>query len=394
MHIRPITIDEIPAWRRTMLDTFGIDHDVDPIGVERLQALVDLSRAFGAFEGTAIVGTAAAFDFELTVPGGSVPMSGLTMVAVHPTRRRRGVLRALMAAHLEAARAHGDPLSGLFASEATIYGRFGYGVAVESDSLTFTTSGARIAENLIRDEVDRLEDPAEVVPDVYARALRPGMLARNPTWWDYRRFRERPDLRSGATPRRYVVCRRDGVATGYICYRQRFVMEAGAFAGAFEIDELVAVDARAEASLWHYVAHVDLYPTVKWWNAPRDTLAPWLLNDRRKLQSRRSDTLWLRIDDVARCLTARTYATDELLRIKVDDDTHLLSVVGGRGKVIASSEAPDIRVDRAALGSIYLGGVQPSTLARAGQVDGSPAALAKADRMFASPIAPWCPEVF
>lgn len=393
MHIRPITIDEIPAWRRTMLDTFGIDHDVDPIGVERLQALVDLSRAFGASRGAGRRRHRRGLRLRADRARRQRADVGLTMVAVHPTRRRRGVLRALMAAHLEAARAHGDPLSGLFASEATIYGRFGYGVAVESDSLTFTTSGARVAD-LIRDEVDRLEDPAEVVPDVYARALRPGMLARNPTWWDYRRFRERPDLRSGATPRRYVVCRRDGVATGYICYRQRFVMEAGAFAGAFEIDELVAVDARAEASLWHYVAHVSLYPTVKWWNAPRDTLAPWLLNDRRKLQSRRSDTLWLRIDDVARCLTARTYATDELLRIKVDDDTHLLSVVGGRGKVIASSEAPDIRVDRAALGSIYLGGVQPSTLARAGQVDGSPAALAKADRMLASPIAPWCPEVF
>ena len=49
---------------------------------------------------------------------------------------------------------------------------------------------------------------------------------------------------------------------------------------------------------------------------------------------------------------------------------------------------------RAALGSLYLGGVAASRLARADRVHGDAAALATADRLFGWPVAPWCPEVF
>jgi len=397
MDIRRITNDEFSAWRTSALDTFGVDPASDPAGEERVRSLIDLERAFAAFDRGVIVGTAAAFDFELAVPGGSLPMSGLTMVTVRPTHRRRGILRSLMAAHLEAARKHGDPVGGLFASEATIYGRFGYGVAAESEALTFSPLGTRVAAGITRDEVEHVSNDfaLAVAPDIYRQAFaaRPGMFSRSADWWRLRRMVDRPDQRAGATPRKYLVSRRDNVTTGYIAYRQRLTWHDGHPSGSFEVDELVALDARAEATLWHYLGNVDLFPKVTWWNAPVDHALPWLLDDRRKVHRHRAETLWLRIDDVARTLAARTYGMPGELRISVDEQTFVLNV-GDTVSCVATDEAPDLRIDRAALGSIYLGAVAPSLLARAGRIDALPAALTRADRMFATPVAPWCPEVF
>ena len=82
-----------------------------------------------AFEAGEIVGGAGAFTFDLSVPGGSLPCAGVTIVGTYPTHRRRGVLRAMMRAQLDDVHARGEPIASLWASEETIYGRFGYGIA-------------------------------------------------------------------------------------------------------------------------------------------------------------------------------------------------------------------------------------------------------------------------
>ena len=43
---------------------------------------------------------------------------------------------------------------------------------------------------------------------------------------------------------------------------------------------------------------------------------------------------------------------------------------------------------------MYLGGVSASVLARAGRIEGSPAALRLADALFAWHTAPWCADEF
>lgn len=396
MEIRTIEAGEIGAWRHTMSKVFAFDPASDPHGDERLLALLDLSRAFACVDRGQIVATAAAFDFRLSLPGGSVPMSGLTMVTVMPTHRRRGILRGLITHHLEAARRHGDPLSGLWASEATIYGRFGYGVATESEAMTL--SGVEVdARGQTLDEVDWVGDEArEEIRAVYdaAAASRPGMFSRDAAWWRYRRFSERPDQRGGASPRAYIVLRRGGVATGYFAFRQRLSFEQGVAAGGVEIDELVTVDALAELSAWHYLTNVDLFPKVTWWNAPVDSAVTWLARDRRRVARSRRDTMWLRVDDVARVLAARRYGADGSLRLGVDGETFALEVAGGVARCARVEEAAEIVCDRSSLGSILLGGIQPAVLARAGRLSGTVEALTRADAMFASAVAPWCPEVF
>ena len=288
--IRALREDGLEGFRACMQEVFGLDPAGDPDGAKRVQALLDRSRTHCAFDGDRLVGTAATWSMTLSVCGGTVPMAGLTMVSVRASHRRRGVLRRMIAAHLADARGRGEPVSGLWASDARIYGRFGYGVAAEGDELT-AGSDDGFARGRLLDDVEVLGDEAaaRLLPPVYAAALdrRPGMFARSDGWWHWRRIADRPDLKGDRTPRRHAICRRAGEATGYVVYRQHLAFEEGRPAGTVDLEELVALDARAEASLWHHACHLDLFPRVSWWNAPVDSLAPLLVDDRRRVTRRR-----------------------------------------------------------------------------------------------------------
>src|SRR6266545_5207483 len=97
--------------------------------VTRAGRLLDLDRSLGVRERGELVATAATCHVELTVPGGrQLPAAGLTEVAVLPTHRHRGLMRRMVAAHLDDARARGEVASVLMATEGAIYGRLGYGV--------------------------------------------------------------------------------------------------------------------------------------------------------------------------------------------------------------------------------------------------------------------------
>src|SRR5256885_13559593 len=95
----------------------------------RFTPFIEPSRAFVALDGAAAVGGCASFPFELTVPGGVVRAAGLSIVGVLPTHRRRGILRSMMRAQLDDVRRRDEPVAVLWASEETIYGQFGYGLA-------------------------------------------------------------------------------------------------------------------------------------------------------------------------------------------------------------------------------------------------------------------------
>ncbi len=399
--IRTVTDDELPAFRAAMLNTFGDDADSDPDSATRVRALIAPDQRWAAFDGGAIVATAATFDLAIVVPGGRIPMAGLTMVSVRPTHRRRGILRELMRLHLDDARRRGFALGGLWASEGAIYQRFGYGIAAEAHATKIDDAPAVVlAERRDRDELHFVDEARarRELPAIYARATagRPGALIRSEVWWRERRFLEIPLIRKGASRLRHVVASRAGELVGYVQFRQRAGSMGGVPSGKLEIVELIGVDARAEASLWQLVLRADLFPRVSWRNAPVDDPLPWIVTDVRRVRRSRVDTLWLRIEDVAAALAARRYAADGVLRLDVDGATWELAATGGGHARCTAADpgAPALRLSRPALGSLYLGGVSASQLARGGAIHGEPAAIALADRLFASSVAPWCPEVF
>ena len=98
------------------------DHDW-----EREQKILPPARALAAFDAGKPVGLAGAYAFDLAIPGGELPCAGVTWVGVLPTHRRRGILRDFMRHQLDDVRGWGEPIAALWASEASIYGRFGYG---------------------------------------------------------------------------------------------------------------------------------------------------------------------------------------------------------------------------------------------------------------------------
>lgn len=402
LEIRTVADGELPAFRAAMMATFGGDPEDDPGGHERVRALIAPEQRWAAFDGGEVVATAGTFDHAIALPGGDrIPMAGLTMVTVRPTHRRRGILRELMRLHLDDARRRGFAISGLWASEASIYQRFGYGLAAHGHALEIGDAHAiAFAEPREYDEL-RWIDEAEArraLPAIYDRSIanRPGALIRSEAWWRERRFLEAPFMRNGASLRRHVVAARAGELVGYLQFRQRAGFTDGLPSGSLDIIELVGIDARAQATLWRFALRADLFPRVTWWNAPVDDPLPWIVTDARRVKRRLTDTLWLRLEDVPAALAARRYAADGTVRLAVDGAAWELAASGdGRARCTAADPgAPALRLSRPALGALYLGGVSASQLAHAGLVHGEPSAIAAADRLFASSIAPWCPEVF
>lgn len=399
LEVRAITDDEVPQFRETVINTFGSDPEVDQGGHDQQRALIEPGQAWAAFDGTSIVATAATFNLEISVPGGSaLPMAGLTMVTVRPSHRRRGLLRQLMQRHFDDARERRFPVSGLWASEATIYGRFGYGLAAYCDVYDIANAHAlRIADREF-DDLEWLDEARarDVLPAIYARAVaeRPGALRRTEVWWRERRFLENGWARGGGSKRRHVAARRGNELVGYIAFRQHGKFTDGVPGGQLSIIELVGIDARAEASLWKLALSVDLFPQVSWWNAPADDPLPWLVDDFRRVKRRRGDSLWLRIDDVPATLERRWYGCDGVLRIAAGDTTYELAVESGRGRCAPTTKPADLHCDMQALATLYLGCAPATQLARAERVRGDRGALSLADQLFATPLAPWCPEVF
>ena len=393
LEVRTIEDAEIPAFREAALGTFGADSEEDPTGTDRQRAMILPERSWVACDAGQIVATAASYALQIAVPGGgAIPTAGLTMVAVRPTHRRRGLLRAMIRAHLDDQRARGEVASGLWASEGAIYGRFGYGVAAEGFELELDTRHLELGED-DGAHACRFADEAEArarLPEIYARAVveRPGVIRRDEVWWRERRFLEIGFMRGGASRRRHVIAWRGAEAVGYVAYRQRELGDAG----RVEVIELIACDAAAEHCLWRFLVGIDLYTKVVWSNAPVDLALPWRLVDRRRAVRQLVDTLWLRVDDVPATLAARRYARDGGLRFAVEGETWELRVDGGRAACARSAAAPELELDRAALGSLLLGTVPASRLARADRVRGS--GIATADALFAWSIAPWCPEQF
>jgi predicted acetyltransferase len=123
-----------------------------------------------------------------------------------------------------------------------------------------------------------------------------------------------------------------------------------------------------------------------------------LLAEPRRMQFRINDGQWVRVVDVEGALRARTYAADREVVLEVVDE--FLPENAGRYRVTGSgcerTDAPaDLRLDVAALGSVYLGGFGFLDLQRASRVlELTEGAVADAEALFAHGVEPWCPEIF
>ena len=363
----------------------------------------DVARSIAAVDDGEFVGGCGAYDFQLTLPGGSeVPVGGLTGVAVQTTHRRRGLLHRLMEAHLDDCRERGEAASVLMASESSIYGRFGYGVATLTAGWRIGASGGRFGREADTGGSFRFllqEDAADTLAAIYPQAMagRSGALNRPGDWYEGILARKAGWMGGGDL---FVVVHNgpDGVDDGYVLYRVDTSGPPGGELGSVDIVELIAGDPVVEAALWRFCLDIDLVEEVRYLWGPTDpAVAAWLAAPRHLETTRLQDYLWLRPLDVTALLGRRTYRADGRIVLGVDDpdDRRVdgnwsVEVSAGVAQTERTDDSPDVTLSAASLGSVCLGGQSIEALARTGVVSGHPPAVTRADLMMGTARPPWC----
>jgi predicted acetyltransferase len=370
---------------------------------ERASRNLDVGRMHAAKENGTIVGGAGAFTFELTVPGGTVKAAGVTVVGVLPTHRRRGILSAMMRAQLDDVHERGEPVAYLWASEETIYGRFGYGLASLSGEIELPRSSNAFLRPFEPEAETRMvedEEAFEPFSQVYDRVRReyPGMFARTENWWKYRRLADPENRRQGGGLLNRVLLTIDGKPEGYALYRMHQSLEAGISTGFLSVLEAIGTTPEATREIWRFLFDVDWIGRLKAGQLPVDHPLFFLLARPRAMRFRLADALWVRLVDLPAALASRTIGAGDPVVLDVTDvfcpwNEGRYRV--GRGLVERTNAEADIALEAASLGSVYLGGFSFAQLAEAGRVEALRAgALARADALFTCGRAPWCPEIF
>ncbi|TFV91308.1 GNAT family N-acetyltransferase [Blastococcus sp. CT_GayMR16] len=408
LQLRPATPEEWPVFLKTMVGAFG----ETPTGpyTDIPPPVAEMDRSLGLWDRDQVVATAGIYSRQLTVPGAVVPCAGITWVTVAPTHRRRGVLTSMMRRQLTEIHEQGrEPVAALWASESSIYGRFGYAPATVKGGMTGRSERLRLRPDIDlgagRVDVVPLETYRPAAAAVYdaVRRFVPGNLARDERWWT-RLLRDEPDDREGATERRFLLhTEADGTVTGYATFRMKGGWtDGGEPDGTLIVEEARASTAPAYASLWKVLLSVDLVRTLQVPMASADDPLRQLVTDPRALNLRPADGMWVRLVDVGPALSARRYPTNINLVFEVRDE--FCPWNAGRWHVWGhpagafcdrTDRDPDLVLGIEELSAAYLGGVSLATLQAAGRVtEISPGAVTLASTAFFWPVTPWCPEEF
>ncbi|MGV9722566.1 GNAT family N-acetyltransferase [Nocardia beijingensis] len=376
--IRSAAADDVPAITTLVETSFGTRYD--PVEADRNPLLFPLENSIVAIEGGQVVGHAQSTTMTVTVPGErTVRVCGIAGVAVAPTHRRRGILRAMYTEQHRRVEAAGLPLTMFTASEGGIYGRFGYGPATRENAVGIDRRFAGFLPSTPDPGGVTLRSPSELRAAAKAiydrwRRLVPGAQVRPAAAWDIvfddpQRYREGGSTLFGLLH-----------ADGYALYRYH----SDGRARTVEVVELRTLTTEAHAALWRALLGLDLVRRVDAVLTDHDPL-PYLLTDHRLVRTTaRYDGLWLRLMDVPAALTARAYASDLDVTLAVTDPfrdaggTFALRVRNGQAECEPTERAADIELSIDVLGSMYLGAYPARVFAAANRLRAKDAARLRA----------------
>ncbi|MDQ3492972.1 MAG: GNAT family N-acetyltransferase [Chloroflexota bacterium] len=401
IRIRPLQEGELRTWSRTIETAFGEESRDEAFAA--FERIAEPDRILAAVDGDAIVGGGGAFTYRLTVPGGEVAAAGVTAVGILPTHRRQGALTQLMRAQLDDVARRGEPVAILWASEGSIYQRFGYGLATLEARLEVPRANSAFRLPAAPEGTSRLvsrETAAEAFPPIYEslRGATPGFFDRSSDWWDVEVLDDPEYHRRGAGPKRFVLYEADGRPEGYLIFRIAGDWEKR----ALEVRESMATSSRAIRELWRFCFGHDLITTIRAGRQPADHPLLLLLAEPRHVGLHVGDALWLRILDVAGALSTRSYAKADRLVMELSDTFRpqtagrwTLDATGDQVRVERTDDPADIALDITDLACLYLGAFSAGDLARAGRTtELTEGAHRRMDDLFRTDQRPWCPQVF
>lgn len=385
---RPITEEEVQEAAQMDAVVFG--YHLDDSQLPRAREWFGIGQSVAAFDGGNLVGLVVLYPLEMSIPGGSELAACIGNVGVLPTHRRRGIMTEMMRQQLTSAYETGLTTSPLTASEATIYGRFGYGIAAEHEKWTVERQHTAFRRDYQLGgslEMVKGDYAKTVFLEIYRRAMegRAGVIQPPKPWWDGM-FSDR-----GAVTDSFYVEYRAHEVEGYVIYQIK--------GEAVIVRQLMAVTDAAYAALWRYCFDIDLPSKVKASHRPVDDPLIWMLADYRGLKLEVHDRTWLRLIDVPKALSSRTYAQEDTLVFEIHDDfcpwnqgTYELTGGPFGAECKPTTKIPDLVLTSADLAVPYMGGFPFTPLARAGRVEEqTPGAVARADAMFATQLKPWSP---
>ena len=386
--------DEFADFRRLFNLTFGLSGNEEELA--RVRPWHELDRSVAARADGQLVATSGAYTFDLALPGADpVGCAGVTVVSVRGDHRRRGVLTRMMRQLFEDADDRGEPFAALWASEAPIYGRFGFGPAAPTNGIEVPSS-ARLRAPVDTTEV-RFVDAATAkakFPAIHqqVRRTRPGMLGLSDAWWD-RVLEDDPAHRDGAGQWRYALLD----DRGYAMYRLKSDWEDGLPTGTAQVKDLLATDPEAHATLWQFVLDTDLASRTKVQRWAVDEPLPLLLDNEGLVRISADWPFHVCLVDLPVALAARGYLIDDALTLRVhdpfqarNDGTWRLSVIDGKAACERADGDADLELPADVLGALCLGGQRATRYAAAGRIEVHRAdAPGRLDRLFATELAPW-----
>lgn len=387
--LRPYAPEHAEAVILAESYSFGVAAETVPKWLER--AGHENVRSF--FSGDRLVGALLVVPMGIFFGGRSVKNLGIAGVAIGPFDRGRGHAYEMMAEAMREGRRAGYAVSTLYPATISLYRKAGFELAGGHYEITLDLRRLNIRANdgeLV--PITRADLP-ELTRLQRAQAMEnDGNLDRGPYIWE-RVFAPRLEPATG------VGVRFGGQLEGYLVLKSKPSSDPP-FHDLHLTDLLASTPRAAQRILSFLCEHRSLGLTAHWTGGQYDPLLSLLPE---KIYTHQLYEQWmLRILDVRAALEARGYRNElpRSLELEIEDrvipentGTYRLESEGGQGRVTASTGGPKLRTTIRGLAALYSGYAPASALARLGVLEGEPAAIEAADRIFLGRT-PWMQEMF
>lgn len=402
LEIHPACAQEMEGFKHAALDSLVISPQIMP---PEVVLAIDPEWTLCVFEDNTLATAYAAWPLMMQLDGSPVPVAGITHVGTLPIYRGRGHLGKVIAKHFGIMHEKGEQsIAALYASRATIYQRFGFGVVSTRNRYWFNPEYLRTALPITpRGTFRELKaEDSKVLSDIYKRYCkdRNGYIKRGRAMWRFAILK--PPSGQGAFLTT-ILYQENGEPTGYMVYTSEpRGSTVGAAVHRIHVRDLAWLTPSAYQAIWAYFSKIRLAEQIGWDTVPPDDPLPHLLLEPRMLNVTSVDGMLGRIVDVDKAMIQRSYQTEGELIFDIRDDLcpwntnrWRLQTSGARSTIQVTTADPEVTMPISTLAMLLFGQINASQAARMGRLNvHREAALSNWDTLLQTKYRPFCADFF